>query len=159
MVKGSIGPEHSIVAGLASGREARRNVVHGRRRLVVVTLVARHASCAGQVVIVIDVAIGTLPWRGSMRPGQRESSAVVVECRVQPGRSAVARFASLRKVRGNMVWIRRPLEILQMACNARSTTQVVVVVEVAVRALPRRHSVQAGERKPSSGMIKLAVRP
>ena len=97
MVKLSVDPKHCIVAGFAGRREARRNVIHRGSRVVVISLMARHAGRAGQVVIVVDVAVGTLSWRHGMGACQHESRAVVIECRVQPSRRAVARFARLGK--------------------------------------------------------------
>ena len=89
MVELAVGPEHGIVAGLACGRQSRRNVVHRRGRAVVIPLVARQASRRCDVVIVVDVAIAALPrWHGVIA-GQGEAGAVVVERRIQPRRGAV----------------------------------------------------------------------
>ena len=131
VVEGRIGPEHGVVAGFAGRREARMR--HRRGRVVVIGLMARHTRGAGQVVVIVDVAIRTLPRRGRVRPGQREPRAVVVERRVQPGRGAVAGIASLREVRRHVIRIRRALVILQVTGDARRAVQRVVVVNVAVR--------------------------
>ena len=133
VVEGRIGPEHGVVAGFARGWEARRDVIHRRGRVVVIGLMARHTRGAGQVVVIVDVAIRTLPRRGRVRPGQREPRAVVVERRAQPGRGAVAGIASLREVRRHVIRIRRALVILQVTGDARRAVQRVVVVNVAVR--------------------------
>ena len=68
-------------------------------------------------------------------------------------------IASLGKVRRDMVRIRRALVILQVAGHARRTVQVVVVVDVAIRALARRHRVDAGQSETCGGVIELAVGP
>ena len=51
------------------------------------------------------------------------------------------------------------LIVFQMASNASSTGEVVVVVDVAVGALPRRHSVAAGQGKSDRAVIELGVEP
>lgn len=63
VIERAVGPEHSVVAGFTGCRESRRDVVHWRGRGVVVVLVARHAGGAGEVVIVVDVAVSALPRR------------------------------------------------------------------------------------------------
>ena len=133
MVEGRISPEHGVVAGFARGREARCNVIHWRGRVVVIGLMARHTRGAGQVVVIVDVAIRTLPRRGRVRPGQREPRAVVVERRVQPGRGAMALVASLGEVCRHVIGGRRALVVLQVTGDARRAVQRVVVVNVAVR--------------------------
>ena len=52
----TIRPQHGVMAVLAGGREAGLNVIHRHFRVVVIRLVARHAGCARQVVVVVDVA-------------------------------------------------------------------------------------------------------
>ena len=46
-----------------------------------------------------------------------------------------------------MVRIGRSLIVLQMATDAGRRAQVVVVIYVAIGALPRWHGVQAGKRE------------
>ena len=79
VIEHSVGPQHRVVAGFAGRREADRYVIHRSRRSVIVGLVARDARCVRQVVVVIDVAIGALPRRRSVRSGQRESGAAVIK--------------------------------------------------------------------------------
>ena len=69
VVEGAIAPLHCVVAGFARGRECCCNVVHGRSRVVVVGLVARHAGGAREVVIIIDVTIRALARRHGVRSG------------------------------------------------------------------------------------------
>jgi len=65
VVELAVRPQHSVVAALASCREAERNVIHGRLRGVVIRLVARYAGRAGQLIVVVDVAQSAR--RGGMR--------------------------------------------------------------------------------------------
>ena len=57
MVKLAIGPLDGVVTGITSGREPGRRVGYRCGRVVVVGLVARHASRARQAVVVVDVAV------------------------------------------------------------------------------------------------------
>ena len=90
VVEFAVGPEHGVVAGFARGWESGRDVVYRGGRAVVILLVARNASRHREVVVVVDVTIDTGTRRHHVIPGQREARAVVVEGRIQPGRSAVA---------------------------------------------------------------------
>jgi len=76
-----------------------------------------------------------------------------------PSRSVVTNLASLRKSAGDMVGIRGPLEVLQMARHAGIGSQVVIVIDVAISASSRRHSMLAVERKPGAVVVELRVRP
>ena len=145
VIEGGVGPEHGVVAGLARRRESRGNVVHWRGRVVVVVLVARHAGRAGEVVIVVDMAVSALPRRRRVRARERESSAVVVEGRIQPGSRVVALVAGLREIRRHVIRVRRSLEVFQVTGNAGRAGQVVIVIDVAIGALPRWNRMHAGE--------------
>lgn len=79
-----------------------------------------------------------------MGPSQREVDRVVVERRRRPPCRGMALLAGLRKVRRNVVGVRSALEVLQVTSDTRRTGEVVVIVAVAVGALPRRHGVKAG---------------
>ena len=120
---------------------------------------ASHAGRAVQGVVVIDVAIGTLTrWHG-VQTGQREPGAVVIEGRIQPGRGAVARLASLREVPRDVIRVRCALEVGHMAGNTGRAIQGVVVIHVAVDTLSRRHRVQTGQRETGGRVVKFAVGP
>ncbi len=144
MIEFPVGPQHRVVTGIAGRGESCGDVVHRCDRIGVVLLVACDTGDARQVVIVVDVTVAALPWGNSVRSGQREPGAVVVERRIQPRRGAVARTARLREVRRNMARVIRALIILQMARHASRAVQRVVVVDVAVGALARRNRVHSG---------------
>jgi len=73
MVELAVGPLHRVMACGTGRRELRAHVINRSLGIVVVGLVTRDAIRIGDVVVVIDVAVGTLPWRHRMRSGQRES--------------------------------------------------------------------------------------
>ena len=145
VIEGGVGPENGVMAGFARRRESCGNMVHRRSRGVVVGLVAGHAGRAGEVVIVVDMTVSALPRRRGMRPSKRESRAVVVEGRIQPGRRVVALVAGLREIRRHVIRVRRSLKVFQVTGNAGRAGQVVIIVDVAIGALPRWNCVHAGE--------------
>jgi len=79
-----------------------------------------------------------------MGPSQREVDRAVVERRRRPSSSGMALLAGLREVCRNVVGIRSALEVLQVTSDTSRTGEVVVIVAVAVGALPRRHTVKSG---------------
>ena len=87
------------------------NVIHGRLRIVLlIRLMARDAGGGGQVVIVVDVTVGTGTWRHGVTAGEREPRAVVIKGGVEPGASAVALFAGLWEIRSDVIGIGGSLE-------------------------------------------------
>lgn len=95
----AIRPDHGVMAGFASGREARGDVRDRGFRIVVIRLVARHARRVRDVVVVVDMTISALPRWDRMASRQRETGAVVIEGSVQPRRGAMAGIARLREIR------------------------------------------------------------
>lgn len=69
----------------------------------------------------------------------------MVEGRIQPGGRVVALVAGLRKIRRDMIRVRRSLEIFQVTGDAGGAGQVVIVIDVAIATLPRWNRVHAGE--------------
>ena len=84
VVKGSVCPEHGIVTGFAGRWEVRGNVIYRRGRGVVVVQVARYAGRVRNVVVVVDMAVGTSARRHRMSSGQCKPGGVVIEGRIQP---------------------------------------------------------------------------
>lgn len=159
MVEGAVSPEHGIVAGFASGGECRGDVIDRGERRVVVVLVARHAGRAGQVVVVVHMAVRTLPWRRSMGTGQGKPGAVVVKGRVQPRSRVVALIAVLGKIRCHVTRIRRSLVVLQVARYAGRGVESVIVIDVAIGTLPRGNRVHSGQGKGCRIVVERCIRP
>jgi len=134
-----IAPRSGGVALLASLWEIRLHVIRICGALEVLQ-VATHASRvrAGQIVIAVYVTLRALQRR--MRTGQRKSGGRMVEGRARPSGGAVALLARLREARGDVIRIRRALEILQVATDAGRIRagQVVVIVHMALHALDTR---------------------
>ena len=139
-------PCTGVVAHLASLCESARHVVWIRRTLEILQ-VARHAGCARQVVIVVHVAIGTLPWRNRMRSRKGEVDQRVVERCGLPRRRRVALSAIRREVRYHVIRIRGALEILQVTANTSRARQVVIVVDVTIGTLAGRNRVSPAKRE------------
>ena len=127
-------PVGRAMALLASLREARAHVVRVGGALEILQ-VAAHASRvrAGQVVIVIHMALHAL--HAGMGARQRESSRGVIEVRTVPRGGVVTLLAGLRETRSDVVRICGRLEVFQVAAHTRGYRQVVIVVDVALRAL------------------------
>jgi hypothetical protein len=122
VVKLAMAPEHRVVTTFAGGRET--GMGNGSRGAGIIFQVAGVTRCAIQRVVVVDVAIRALPRGHSVRSRQRESGAVVVEGRIQPGSRVVTRGARLREVRSRVIRIRRTLVILQVTGDASRAVQV-----------------------------------
>ena len=146
------------VAGFASLREPATHVIRVGGSLEILQ-VTRHAGRAGQVVVVVDVAIGTLPRRNRMRARQHKVHRGMIETRRLPGRSCVALQAIRREIGSHVIRIPRALKIFEVAGQASRGGQVVVVVDVAIDALTRWHSVPARQQEPCGRVVKFSVEP
>jgi len=73
------------------------------RGAVVIGEMARHTGRAVQGVIVVLMAVRALSRRHSVRSGQSEAGAGVVELAITPLDRVVTRCASRRKIGGDMV--------------------------------------------------------
>ncbi len=71
----------------------------------------------------------------------------------------MALVAGLREIRGHVVRIRGALIVLEVATHTGGRRQVVVVVDMAVGALTRRHGVQASEREAGAVVVECRVQP
>ena len=158
VVKARRRPTAGGVAHLASLREVLLRVV-GIVRSLVVLQVARDARGIGDVVVVIGVAIGALARRHGVQAGQRERGLRVDKIRRLPSICSVARFAGLGEAQLHMIRVCRSGEVLQVARYARGDGQVVVVVDMAIGALARRHGMRSGEREARGGVVKPGIEP
>ena len=104
MVEGRGLPRGRVVARLASLCEAQLNMVRICRSVEVLQ-VARYTGCAGQVVVVVCVAISALAWRHAVRTGERESRQRMVEPGIEPVIEAMAPIAACRKLAGHVIGI------------------------------------------------------
>lgn len=151
-------PRARVMALLAGLREILRDVIWIGRTLEIFQ-VARHTSRAPQTVVIANVAIDALSRRNRMRSGQHKTCTAVIERGVEPGACGVALFASLREACRGMIRIGRALEIFEVARHTSCARQVVVIVDVAVRAQPRRRGVPSGQRKTCRGVVELRIQP
>ena len=90
-----------------------------------------------------------------MRSGERESRGRVIEARISPGRGVVAALARLWYSGLHMVGIGRALKVLQVARHAGGVGQVVISVDVALRALQR--DVRPGQREAGLAVIERSI--
>ena len=131
------GPGRRVVTSLTSGREELRLCrVTWVRRVVVVGLMAAYACRRQRRVVAVDMAIRALPRRYRVGTGQRERRVVVVERRVGPHDRVMAQLALLREARRHVTGVRRAVVVLEVTGGARRAVQAVVIVDVAIRALP-----------------------
>jgi hypothetical protein len=105
------------------------------------------------------VAIRALPWRHGVLSREREAGLRVVEVRRRPSACRVTCLACLRKVLLDVIGVRRAGVVGQVARYASRDRNVVIVVLVAIGALPRRHGVQAGERECGLRVVEVCRRP
>ena len=151
-------PSRSVVAHLAGLREPALHMV-GIRRVLEVLQMTRHASRRRDVVVVVHVTVRALPWRHGVHARQWEVHRRVVETGGLPGGGRVARLASLGEAPGHVIRIGRALKVLQMARHACSAVQGVVIVDVTVGALTRRHRMHARQNEPCRRVVELTIAP
>ena len=159
VVKRGIRPDSSVVAQFAGRRESRCGV-GGIGRPCIILLMARIAQCAVQRVIVVDMAVSALAWRHQVRARQLESGCAVVESGVRPQNRIVASFAGGRESSRRVVhWRGRVVVVRLMARHAGSAGQAVIVIDVAIRALPRRNQVRSGQCESGAGVVEGCIQP
>ena len=117
MIKGRGCPRYGGVALRAVRREVRRYVVRIRSALEIFE-VAVYASRAGQVVVIVDVAIGALARRHRMSTAQRESHRIVIELGIHPVIAGMAGIAVGGEFSANVIGIGGGLKILEVTETA-----------------------------------------
>ena len=138
MIEGRIRPLHRVMAQLASGWEAR--VRHRTVRIIEIGLVTRNAQRAVQFVVIVDVTICASPWRNRMGARQWETRAGMIELSIRPLHGVMTLLAGRRETRVRHRTV-RIVKIGLVAADARRRQRGVVVVDVTVRARPRRNRV------------------
>lgn len=76
-----------------------------------------------------------------------------------PGRSRVARLASLGEVARHVIRVGRALEVVQVTANACRHRQVVVLIRMTLVAGGRRYGVPSSQWKAGDRMIETRRRP
>lgn len=131
------------MAQFAGSRESSRNVIYRRERIVVVGLVAAYAGHRCDVVVAIDMAIGALPRRNRVHPGQGKPGRGVIKHCIRPQDCVMTLLARLWEARGDVIRIGGSLIVLKMTTHARRGCDVVVAVDMTIGALPWRRRVHA----------------
>ena len=147
-------PRRGVVAGGAGSGEARGHVVRIRGS-VVVDLMARIAVGRQRGVVIVDVAACARNRHMGARQGK--GGVVVIEACRNPRGCAVADLTLLREPGSDVVGVRRTLEILEMAAYTGRASQVVIVIDMALRTLQRR--MGASQREAGSRVIEACRHP
>lgn len=144
VIERAAAPGCSGVAVLACGGELRLRMVRIGGAVVVRQMAtgARRVG-AGQVIVAVDMALRAEDRK--MRAGQREAGGGMIEAGIPPVGRAVTLLASLRQVGLHVIGFGRALVVVQVASDAGCASQVVVVVDVTLRAGYGR--VSAGKGK------------
>ena len=157
MIEGGVRPCGRVMAQLARGREAGRGVGWIRSGGVIL-LMARVAQRAGEVVVIVDVAIRALARRYRVHPRQREAGRSVVKLAVGPEHRVMAVFAGswesgVRNGRGGA------RVVFLVARVAQRAGQVVVIVDVAICTLTRRSGMRSGQGEARAVVIECCIQP
>ena len=140
VIKGGVQPGNRRVTDGTIRREVRLHMVR-IRGAVVVRHVAQVAGAAGQVVVVVHMALCAL--QVCVTVGQREAHGIVIETRRLPGGGVVAGLASLREIQRDVARVVRLLVVREVATHAGRGRSFEVVAHMACCALERRvHSGQ-----------------
>lgn len=142
MVEVCVQPVGSTVAVLAGCREKLGLRRMARiRRVVVILQVTSDADRRQRGVIIVDVAVRTLPRWHRVRARQGEGRVVVVEGGIGPDQGVVTQLALCGEASCSVRRIGCARVIFLVTRVAGRAVQVVVVVNVAIGALPRRNRV------------------
>lgn len=116
---------------------------------------ARRASRAGQAVVAVYVTQRARRCR--MNPGEREPGRRMIKRAIAPGRRRMAHRAVGRELRLQVVGVAGAVVIRHVAGVAGPAGQVVVAVNVALRA--GQACVAASQGKPNGIVIKIRGLP
>ena len=144
MVEFAIRPLDGVMALLAGGRES--GMRHRTLGILVIGLMTRDTKRAVQGVVVVDVAVSAGSRRNRVRSSKRKSGLRVVEFSIRPLDGVVALLASRREsgMRHRTLGV---VVIVLVTRNTRDIRDVVVVIDVTIRALSWGHRVRTGQRE------------
>ena len=95
-----------------------------------------------------------------MCTSERKPGCGVIELGVGPQNRVVAGLAGGWKSCGDVRnWSNRIRVILLVTRNARGVGQVVIVIDMAIRALARRSCVRSGERESGAVVVERSIEP
>lgn len=156
VIEAGIGPRGGAVAHVARGREADLRVVR-IIGVVVIRLVAGDATGvrAGQLVIAVHVAL--LASDRKVEAGQCPARRRVIERATAPVGRRMALVASGWEAGLNVIRIGGAVVIVLVTVDAGAARKLVVVVDVALRALQR--SMGAGQREAGGRVIERGIGP
>ena len=140
VIEFAVGPGYGVMTLLAGRGETAMRYRCGRR--VEIILMAADASRAGDVVVVVYVAIRALTRRDHMCARQNEPGSRVIKLAVGPRYRVVTLLAGRREARVGHRSCRR-VEIVLVATDAGCIGDVVVVVDMAIGALTRRNCMRS----------------
>ena len=159
VIESRVGPDGRVVTQLAGSWESRSRVRRIRRARVV-RLVARIAERAVERIVVVLVAVGAGSRRNHVCPRQLEARAGVIKRSIAPPYGVVAGLAGGRECSRRVVHRRDRIGVVGlMAAHAGRARQVVVIVGVAIAALPRRNCVRARQRKSGAAVVERRIQP
>jgi len=131
--------------------------VAGVSRPLIIGLMAIDTRCAGQVVIVIDVARSA--GHAHVRTGQRKAGQGVIEGRVGPGCCCMARLAIGGKAAQDVIGVCGALELLHVTVGTSGICGSQVVVVVHVTGSAGHGHMCSGQRKSRSVVVEVRLRP
>lgn len=149
VIEGCGDPRRRVVADLALLWKPCLRMI-GVVGLVVVRQVTGDTRGVRQFVISIEVTLRAL--HRCMSAGQRKASTIMVELRSRPRNCGVTDRTIGRESSLPMIGVSGAVVILHVASTASDTAQVVVAVDVTLRALQR--CVPSGQRKSHQAMVE-----
>lgn len=156
VIEAGIGPRGRAVADVAGCREADLRVI-GIIRVVVVGLMASDASGVGARQLVVSIHVALLAGQRTMRASQRPPGRGVIEGAIPPVRRGVTLVARGGEPCLDVIRIRGSVVVSLVAVHAGAAGELVIVVDVALRALQR--NMRAGQRKTCRCMVERRIGP
>lgn len=105
------------------------------------------------------MAVRTLPRWDRVRTCEREGRRVVVEGGIGPDEGVMTQLALGGEASCRVRRIGCARVIFLVTRVTGGAVQVVIVVQVAVGALPRRHGVRSGQREAGAVVVESSIEP